>query len=426
MIFPGWTIERAVPYRYLAGLMTGQYSLTGGVIRQAAGSADGGQIVAHLLPAASNFIPGLDFIPGLIANFQLHHLTGAVSLLGTKITSLGILSGFNSYQLMRLSSQVNSLSEATHNVMQFAAGAALMSGLGLAVSSVGFLVVNKKLNRINLCLQAIQKDVKEIRQFLELGEHAELMAALKDLLNVNDMITSSVREKILSDRRQTLMKINERYRTLLSQTTELSLIAPHEEYFALTALAATRCTAELGMASLARKEMEALSQFWHEQAKRITKEVLIGRFPERFIASDFAEDVPLSALVEWLDFGNDQKKGYEWIDDIRKKIDEPWYRKSWQSLTSGGGLNRAKGVGMEKEKNVVIPTLQKFVARSNVLEGYIAQYKMLEQNEMKPSQFEQKILDLPPEQAVDGFFILQPPNPLNKFFGCAPKNEQYN
>ena len=109
MIFPGWVIARAIPYKYLAGLVTGQYSLTGGVIRYAAGTARGGQIVAHLLPAASNMIPGLNFLPGVIANFQLHHLSGAVNVLGTQITSLSMLNSFNSYQLMKLSSQVNSL-----------------------------------------------------------------------------------------------------------------------------------------------------------------------------------------------------------------------------------------------------------------------------------------------------------------------------
>ncbi|GAK59986.1 hypothetical protein U27_06973 [Candidatus Vecturithrix granuli] len=408
MIFPGWVIANAIPYKYLAGLVTGQYALTGGVIRYATGTARGGQIVAHLLPAVSNMIPGLDFLPGVIANFQLHHLSGAVNVLGTQINSLSILNSFNSYQLMKLSSQVTSLSQATRNVLHFAAGTALLSGLSLAVSSIGFLVINKKLNTIDNNLKEIQKDVKAIREFLELSERAELRAALKDLLKVGEMHDINIRNKILSDRRQTLMKLNEKYKELFAHANTLETVAANEEYFALTALAYTRCTAELGMHDIARQEIEELATVWQEQAHRITNDLLLGQYPERFLASDFAEDVPISALVSWLDFANAEKKGYEWIDEFRKKIDEPWYKSRWQTFTTGGGLNRAIGVGLEKEKNIIIPTLQKFVARNNIFEGYISQYEMLATYKITPSELEQKIAQLPADCLVEGHYILQP------------------
>ena len=408
MIFPGWTIARAIPYKYLAGLVTGQYSLTGSVIRVAAGTARGGQIIAHLLPATSNFIPGLNWIPGLVANFQLQNLSGKVSVLGTKIDSLATITRLNSYRLAQLSGQVTSLSEVTHNVLQLAAGTALLSGLSLAVSSVGFLVVNKKLNAIDGRLKEIQKDVKAIKDFLELRERAELRAALSDLLKVGDMKDASIRNNILIDRRKTLMDLNEKYKELFEHSQTLGTIAANEEYFALTALAYTRCTAELGMYDTAQKEMQALSTFWDTHARRIVDEHLLGQYPERFLASDFAEDVPVSALVSWLDFAKGEKKGYEWIDELRQNMNEPWYTKSWQKLTKGGGLNRSIGIGIEKEKDVIIPTLQKVVSRHNIFEGYVAQYEMLANYEMTPSALEQHIAELPPESAVEGHYILKP------------------
>jgi len=407
MIFSGWTIARAIPYRYLAGLVTGQYTLTGGVIRYAAGTENGGQIVAHLLPAASDIIPGLNFIPGLIANFQLHCLSGEVSILGTKIDSLAALTQFNAYRLAQLSGKLTSLSEATHNILRIAAGTALLSGLSLAISSVGFIAVNKKLNMIDNNLKEIQKDVKAIRDFLELSERAELRAALNDLLKVGDMTDTAIRNKILSDRRQTLMKLNEKYKELFAQSQTLGTIAANEEYFTLTALAYTRCTAELGMYDIARKELESLMSFWHTNASRIANEHLLGKYPQRFLASDFAEDVPISALVNWLDFARGDKKGYEWIDELRKNMSDPWYKNSWQKLIRGGGLNRSVGIGLDKEKNVIIPTLQKFVARHNIFEGYISQYEMLATHKMRPSELEQQIARLPADAAVDGHYILQ-------------------
>jgi hypothetical protein len=74
MVFPGWILTRGIPYETLIGLATGQYTLHGGVIRWAVGTERAGQIVRHLIiPAGtnlSNVVPGLGFIPGIIANIQ--------------------------------------------------------------------------------------------------------------------------------------------------------------------------------------------------------------------------------------------------------------------------------------------------------------------------------------------------------------------
>ncbi|HEY9690481.1 MAG TPA: hypothetical protein V6D46_10850, partial [Coleofasciculaceae cyanobacterium] len=70
-MIPAWTIARAIPFELLLGLAAGQYQLYGGVIRWAAGTPHAGQIVRHLIPVSSDVfsaIPGLDFIPGIIAN----------------------------------------------------------------------------------------------------------------------------------------------------------------------------------------------------------------------------------------------------------------------------------------------------------------------------------------------------------------------
>ncbi|MGL4882537.1 MAG: hypothetical protein ACRC8K_15970, partial [Waterburya sp.] len=76
-MLPGWAVARTIPFETLAGLITGQYKLYGGVIRWAAGTPNAGEIVKHLIPTAfSPFgtIPGLDFIPGIIANLQLNQI----------------------------------------------------------------------------------------------------------------------------------------------------------------------------------------------------------------------------------------------------------------------------------------------------------------------------------------------------------------
>lgn len=178
-----------------------------------------------------------------------------------------------------------------------------------------------------------------------------------------------------------------------------------EPYFSLTALAQVRCSAELGLLDIARGEFEDAKNVWKTQALRIAKEMLIGEYPERFLATDFAEDVPVSAFVSWMDFAYEETKGYVWIDEMRKKIAEPWYGGFWDNKL---GLNQGKGVGLEKEKTMVSPTLQKLIARNNVFEGFSAQYEILESQHITSSEFGSRLAQIPKESIINGYCVLQP------------------
>ena len=437
MVIPGWTVVRAIPPEVMMGIITGKYKPYGGVIRWAAGTENAGQIVRHLIPSSFNpvgIIPGLDFIPGIIANVQLEQVKAATR-------QIKEIAQFNTDQLFQLSGQVNSLSQMTQQVLQMATGTAILSGLNLTVSCVGFAVINNRLNAIDNKLQEIQKDVKEIKSFLETTERAQLFYALKQLLKVGDNIPVEHRHTILHDSRKKLGEINMRYQELLSQSHTIEIAMANEEYFSLIALAHTRCTAELGMLEIALQEIKEMNIFWQAQARQIAKEVLIGKYPERFLASDFVDDVPTRELIQWLDFASEEQKGLIWIDDLRRKIKEPWYEKSWfpgsdetksktqqnfdlfgsvgnmfagmteqikENLESGKGLNKNIGIGLEKEKTLVIPALRKLMARSEVFEGYVSQYELLKNYQMKPSEFEKEVAALPESSAVGGHFILEP------------------
>lgn len=402
MILPGWILSRTIPSDVLVGLITGQYKIYGGVIRWVAGTPKAGQIVRHLIPVGGtnllNPIPGLNFIPGIIANIQLNEL---------KNIALD-----NKYQLMQLSGQIFSLSQTTQQILQIATGTAILSGLGLAVSTIGFVAINNKLNTIDNRLKEIQKDVQAIRSFLESRERAELYSALSELLKIDAKTAANHRHTMLHNSRNTLARINMRYREVLSEANTIEAAMAAEEYFALTALAQIRCTAELGMLDIAYKEIEEANSFWQKEAHRVAQKILIGDYPERFLASDFVENVSVSELTQWLDFVYEDQKGYVWIDELRTKINECWYSKGF--LKGGGsGLNRNVGIGLEKEQKMVIPAMRKLIARSTVLEGYMTQYEILETQQMMPSEFEQKIKELPESSAVDGYLILEPEEKSN-------------
>lgn len=304
--------------------------------------------------------------------------------------------------------QPGTLSQTTQQVLQVAAGTAVLSGLGLAVSSVGFIAINNKLNKIDDKLKGIQKDIQDIQHFLASNERAKLFAALDALMKL-DKTPAEHRHTILLNSRQSLSEINMRYRELLLNATTIETAMAYEEYFALTALAQIRCTAELGMLGVAQDEIQEANQIWQTQGRRIAKNILIGEYPERFLASDFVNVVAVTELVGWLNFANNEVKSYGWIDDLRRKFDESWYAKGWiPMIHSGSGLNKNVGVGLEKEQTMIVPSLRKLVARSNVFEGYVAQYNLLVALDLTPTQLEQKIAALPESSAIDGFFILEP------------------
>jgi hypothetical protein len=369
-MIPGWTIVRAIPSETLLGLAAGYYQLYGGVIRWAAGTPNAGQIVRHLIPVGSN---PLGTIPG----------------------------------------QDHTFLQSTQQVLQIATGTAVSSGLGLLVSSIGFVAIYSKLNIIDGRLKEIQKDVKAIKSFLESSERAKLFAALNALLKLDSRTAPEHCHTILHTSRNTLAEINMRYRELLSEASTIETAMANEDYFSLTALAQARCTAELGMLDIAHKEVVEMNTFWQTQAHRISKEILIGKHPERFLATDFVDIVSVAELIQWLDFVNEEKKGLARIDELRRKINEVWYSKSWFS-GDGSGLNQDVGIGLEKEQQILVPALKKLIARSAVFEGYVAQYELLEEQRMKPSEFEYKLASLPESSSIDGYLILEPIKTVQK------------
>lgn len=375
--FLGLTVTRAIPPEVIAGLMTNQYKLYGGVIRWAPGTEYAGQIVRHLVPVAP----------------KSH-----------------VIQFVNPYQLHKLNL-------ATQQILQMATGTMALAGLNLVVSAVGFAVIYQKLKTLEGQLSEIQQEVRAIRELLELDERAKLGAALQNLLYAMQSRSLENRRQMLFDAKNVLAPVNLKYKELLAKADMIETAMGYEEYFSLTSLANTRCLAELGMLDIARRNIEDDCKFWEEQARRIANDHLLGQNPERFMFSDFVEDVPTTQLIEWLDFAEGTEKGYEWIDELRSRTDT-WYAQGRYSDVGKGTSKvvssigkvfaRKTPAGIEIEKQKIIPALQKLTARDKVLQGYVVQYELLEENDITPSQLEEKIAQIEPESVIDGYIILQP------------------
>lgn len=385
------TVTRAIPSEVLMGLMTGQFKLFGGVIRGSPGTPYAGQIIRHLLPVTTQ--------------------PSDAPLLAPISRALGAV---NTYALHNLFGQAAAMQQ---QVLQIATSTMALSGLNLAVTAVGFAVLYEKLKSLDGELKGMQQEVKAIRALMEMEERSKLGDALRDLSNV-DKIKKKPEQlhDVLLNSKNVLGPINLKYKELLEGADILETAMAYEEYYCFTSLAHARCWAELGNLDMAYQDLEEASEFWTKQAQRIAKNILLSDSPERFLFSDFAQDVPVSVLVEWLDFAYQEEKGYGCIDDLRGKT-RPWYSQDDYSVTKGfpsigkmfSRTTKAdKLLAINKDRKRVIPSFQKLVARSNVFEGYKAQYELLKANNVTPSEFESQAALLAPEAAVDDYLILQP------------------
>lgn len=380
-------VTRAIPKEVLVGLLAGQYKMYGGVIRWAPGTEYAGQIVHHLIPVASQTITDPLFGP----------LNGMLNIA-------------NTYQLDRINL-------TTQKVLQMATGTMTLSGLNLAVNAIGFAVIYKKLKQLENQLNRIEKEVKAIHELLEIEERARLGAALEDLVNAMRSQKLDDRRELLFHAKGDLAPIRLKYKELLSKADSLEVSLGYEEYFVLTSLAHSRCLAELGMLDTARLSLESDVTFWKVESKRIAHDLLLGDNPERLLFSDFAKDVPVSNLIEWLDFAHGEEKGYEQLDVLRA-MTTGWYigtenkefwRKTGRTISNiGQKISRKTDADMEWQLKKVIPSFQKLIARNNVLDGYVGQYQYLEEHNISPSTFENEIANISTEFKVDGYIILEP------------------
>jgi hypothetical protein len=382
-LIPGWTVEMLIPQDVRLGLRTGEYELRGGVIRWAAGTKEAGRIVRHLVPTA-------DEPATAVMGAEARGILGG---LGDAIGRLDSLQP----QWARSFAQPES---ATDFVLKLASGTMDLAGLNLAVSAMGFAALNRKLDGIEGQLRALQADVKEIKNLLERKERARLRSAIRDLLRIEATSDASDRRTILHNARQTLGEIHENYIELLPAAATVESGLAYEEYFCVTALARARCTAELGMLGLARQELNEAAEFWRTETRRISRDLLLANQPERLLEADFAE-LPFARISAWLDFTYDEQKGYGWIDDLRLRSKQKADGTRFFSIGN-------RFFQSQPAPEQIAPSLEKLSSRSAVLDGYVAQYDMLDQAQVLPSEFEKRLRTAALEQPASGFLLLRP------------------
>ncbi|HIE0523679.1 TPA: hypothetical protein ACXJLS_000265 [Stenotrophomonas maltophilia] len=156
-------LSRALPEfpDVLAKLTDGTYTLHGGVIRHAAGTGRGGQIVGHLI------FPG----DALQTQQRLQELQSALS------------KGMNSIQ-----TGMDGLQQSMNVLQGLQVANLAMTGLNLAVTTAGFVVVCKKLNKISA---QIQEQSEGIARTLHLVGEVHERSLLNDEARFRSLLLSA-------------------------------------------------------------------------------------------------------------------------------------------------------------------------------------------------------------------------------------------
>jgi heterogeneous nuclear ribonucleoprotein M len=246
----------------MLGVLAGVNKVYGGVVRN-----ESGQILAHLVNAStpssilSAFTSPLNTLLSGVNTYQLHHIgadVGRVSAevgrvgaevgrVGAEVGRVGAEVGRVGAEVGRVGAEVGHMGTNVTQLLQLAQASMLLSGLTLAVSSAGFLFLSNKINKIDQKLQQVASDVKYIKSFLELQERSRLIAALKVIRELNKVDDSSARLQMLISSRQTIGEIHEKYKMLLTDSSNEYSFMAAEEYFTITAIGHSLCSAELDM-----------------------------------------------------------------------------------------------------------------------------------------------------------------------------------
>ncbi|WP_310461829.1 hypothetical protein [Sphaerotilus sp.] len=342
------SVSRMIPKDTLLGLLSGAYTLHGGVVRGA-----GGRIVAHLASPAgfTSLLPGLGWVADAFQAYELHQL------------------GF----------KVDKISQQISLATQLAQAGLAVSGLNLAVSMAGFLLINRKLDNIQAQLTRIEKDTKKTRQLLEAFKYAKLKAAY-DTLRHGQTGPLDQRSHCLHQAKRDFGQLVHTYRKLWQDEDDWSELQLLDDSYTMAMVGHALAANELGMHDIAAEDFSAQVEAWQVLARGFCGKEVLKDNPQRLLQATYAECLPGQDLFGVLDFVNRTDHGAQWLDTLRRE--ETRQRKGLLS-----GLFQSDVV----KEQPAIELSKRLRAKHNLLEGYDAHLRFLSAQQLKASEFDAQV-----------------------------------
>jgi len=284
------SVTRTIPVEYFGGLLTGAYSVHGGVIRDGAG-----RIVSHLVSSGQpsalfSLVPGVNTLSSLAANGQLYNLGKEVA-------------------------QVHSTLSTVLNV---ASAGAVMSGLGLVTSIAGFAYLNKRLSWIDQQLYYLVSAAKEIKKTLMLQQSSHLRAAISLMQDAEQAEDSGISRAKLLQANETFTKLIFFYGDLWREAKEIKQIRLLEDCYTLAFTGASLTNSEMRLYNASANNYAEHYQTWQVISREHIKTQVLKDGPQRLLNGVSANLISTRQLVDLLDFANATEKGIDWIDQMRQ------------------------------------------------------------------------------------------------------------
>lgn len=290
----GLSVTRTIPVELFPGLVSGAYSLHGGVVRDGAG-----KIVAHLISSAgsslTSLIPGADLLSSVVSNGQLY----------------------------MLAKDVKGLQSAVSSALSAATAGAVLSGMGLVVSIAGFSYLSQRIERV-------EKLVVEVKDLIEIRYVADLKAAIGYMKGADEAnVGPENRRSLLLEAQRNFSTLSHLYGDLFEKAVEIKQVKALESFYTLAFTGASIVNSELGMGDIATRQFVEHQDHWKSIVRPyIDKHVIAGR-PENLLAIS-PDLLPTTELIDILDFSTDSNKGYLWLDELRKPSNKNIFGTGWR------------------------------------------------------------------------------------------------
>lgn len=260
----GLAVVREIPVQTLAGLLTGAYTLHGGVVRDA-----GGRIVAHLLASGpadviKSTIPGLNVLSSLVGSGQL-------------------------YSLSRDVEEVRGLVES---VLTVASAGAALSGIGLIANVAGTAFLSRKLD-------AVQSQLARIERLLNEQHLSVLRSAIDNLRHAEHASDNETRKAMLVSAKTDFSKSAHFYGSQFADSRSSQEVLALEESFGLAAIGSALCLSELEMYGAAAADFEGHYDRWRPLAQKHVQQYFLGDSPPRLLEAN-VHDAPAADVVALL------------------------------------------------------------------------------------------------------------------------------
>ena len=353
----GWVVSRRIPVSQLPGILQGTHKVYGGVVRN-----NLGRITAHLLTnGASGFpsslLPGLDTIGSLV----------------------------NAAQIYAVGRDVQQVQQSVNAVFQTAVAGTVLSGLGVVTSVAGFAYLSHRLNRVEVTLSLLEKQVKEIKALLQMQQRAQLSTALDNLRYAETTADAQLRRELLRESHRIFTTLSHYYGGVWGHSEDMSEVELVDEYFTLAFTGAALAASALGEWEMAALEFKTHQAVWRSLAKQHSEKHLFKGDPRRLIDSELVEDLPTRELVGMLDFVHSSDRGIDWIDELRRMPSGS--AMSLQRVLPGG---IQKFVRSTSERNG-ITFVRRLRARDEVLDANVAHFEFLSEKKISANRFSVEI-----------------------------------